>query len=100
MVKHIVAWKLADHAEGNSREVNAGLVKEKLEALRGRVHGLLALEVGIDFSRTPNSADIVLYSGFTDRTALDAYQVHPLHEAAKQFVGKVVHERRLADYVA
>ncbi len=56
MIKHIVMWRLKDSALGNKKAGNARLVREKLEALRGRIPGLLRLEVGLDFSATENSA--------------------------------------------
>ena len=36
MVTHIVMWNLKDEAEGGSREQNAAIMKERLEALVGR----------------------------------------------------------------
>lgn len=98
MVKHIVMWRIKAFAHGNSAEANALLVKEKLEALRGRIPGLLSIEVGLDFSRTESSADVVLYSEFADRAALESYQAHPEHEALKPFIGAATSERRLVDY--
>ncbi len=99
MVKHIVMWRLKPEAHGNSAEENALLIRQKLEALRGRIEGMLAIEVGLDFSRSDRSADIVLYSEFTDHQALAAYQTHPEHEAVKPFIVAAVSERLLADYV-
>ncbi|TLU83378.1 MAG: Dabb family protein [Chlorobium sp.] len=98
MVRHIVIWQLKEFAEGNSRETNAVIIKEKLEALQGKIPGLLGIQVGIDFSRTGNSGDIVLYSEFADRDALDVYQENPEHLALKPFIGLVTSERRLVDY--
>ena len=100
MIKHIVMWRLKDEAHGNSRSANAELVKDKLEALRGRIPGLLAIEVGLDFSRSEASADVVLYSEFEDREALAAYQGHPEHEAVKAFIGEVTAQRWVVDYEA
>ena len=98
MIKHIVMWRLKDHAEGNDKMTNAQLMKSKLEALRGQIEGVLAIEVGIDFSATEASADVVLYSEFTDRAALAAYQAHPLHQAVVAFIKEVVNTRHLVDY--
>jgi tryptophan synthase beta subunit len=98
MIKHIVMWRLRDAAHGNSSASNAGIIKEKLEALHGRIPGLISIEVGLDFSGTDSSADIVLYSEFIDREALEGYQVHPEHEALKPFIGGASAERRLIDY--
>lgn len=98
MVKHIVMWRLKDDAHGNSADVNAHIIKEKLEALNGRISGVLSIEVGLDFSRTDSSAEVVLCSKFTDKAALEAYQRHPDHEALKPFIGEATCERRLVDY--
>lgn len=98
MLKHIVFWRLHDHALGHDRATNARLIKEKLEALRGRIPGLLAIEVGLDVSGAADAADVVLYSEFVDRAALAAYQAHPEHEALKPFVAAVRAERRVVDY--
>jgi hypothetical protein len=98
MIKHIVIWKLKESAHGTSKEANAKIIKQKLEALAGKIEGLLAIEVGIDFSRTGQSGDIVLYSEFASREALAAYQAHPLHKAAAQYIVEAVCERRVADY--
>ena len=98
MIKHIVMWRLCDVAHGNDRQTNASLIKEKLTALRGKIPGMMAIEVGIDFSRTDSSCDVVLYSEFADHKALEAYQMHPEHEALKPFIGLVSTERRIVDY--
>lgn len=98
MIKHIVMWRLKDTALGNDKAVNARLIKQRLEALRDRIPGLLKIEVGLDFSATDQSADMVLYSEFENRQALDAYQAHPEHEAIKPFVLSVRSDRLLADY--
>lgn len=98
MIKHIIVWRLKASAHGNDRAGNARLIKRQLESLRGKIPGLLTIEVGIDFSRTETSADIVLYSEFASRAALDAYQTHPEHAALKPFIQEVSEERRKVDY--
>jgi heme-degrading monooxygenase HmoA len=98
MVKHIVIWKLKHSAQGQDKTTNARQLREKMEALRRRIPGLLRLEVGFDFSATENSADVVLVSEFESRAALAAYQVHPEHKAVFAYVSQIVAERRLIDY--
>lgn len=100
MIKHIVMWRLKDAAHGNDKATNARMIKERLESLRGQIPGLLAIEVGIDFLGSGESADIVLYSEFTSREALDTYQTHPLHQAVAPFIGGAREERRVVDYEA
>ncbi len=98
MIKHIVMWRLKEKANGVDKASNARLIKDKLEALRGRIPGLLALEVGIDYSATENSSDLVLYSEFESKAALEAYQEHPAHKAVMPFVLEARAERRQVDY--
>ena len=98
MVKHLVLWRLKPEARGRSAAENASAIKEKLEALRGRIPGMLTIEVGVDFSRTDASCDLALYSEFESRAALDAYQAHPEHKAVMPFILEARAERRLVDY--
>lgn len=97
MVKHIVFWKLKEEAHGNTKEVNARLFKEKLEALNGKIEGLLKLEVGIDFLGNGNY-DVALYSEVESKEALEAYQSHPLHQAVLPFIREAVADRTAVDY--
>jgi len=58
MVKHIVIWRLKDSAAGRGKSDNARLIKEKLEALRGRIPGLLHLEVDSTSARARTRGDV------------------------------------------
>lgn len=98
MVKHIVFWRLKDFAEGRDKAANARLIKERLEALAGRIPGLLSIEVGCDFVHAETSCDLALYSELESREALDAYQAHPAHQAVIPLIRALVTERRAVDY--
>ncbi|MBL8335143.1 MAG: Dabb family protein [Rhodoferax sp.] len=98
MIKHIVMWKFKETAHGQDLATNARQTRDRLESLRGQIPGLLHIEVGLDFSATPNSAHVVLYSEFESREALAVYQAHPLHQAIVPFVVEAATERRLVDY--
>jgi hypothetical protein len=98
MVKHIVFWKLKETANGMSKAENALAIKHKLEGLKGKIDGLLEIEVGFDFLHSEESVDIVLYSTFADKEALAFYQQHPLHKAVMPFIGEARSERRVVDY--
>lgn len=98
MIKHIVFWKLKDEANGLSKQENAQAIKQKLEALKGKIEGLIDIEVGFDFLHAAESADVVLYSTFKDKAALDFYQQHPLHKEVMPFIGEARSERRVVDY--
>lgn len=98
MVKHLVLWRLKATEEPERLQIFRNM-KNALEGLNGQIPGLLRLEVGWDFSRGEHSADVALYSEFTDRAALADYIVHPAHQAAANgAVRPFVSERRVADY--
>ena len=97
MIKHIVMWKLKETAHGNDKKANAKLIKEKLEDLRGKIEGLISIEVGIDILGGGNY-DVVLNSELKDLEALDFYQNHPLHQALLPFIREAVETRCAVDY--
>lgn len=98
MVKHIVLWKLKEEANGMSKAENAAAIKQKLEELNGKIEGCIKLEVGFDFLHSAESADVVLYSEFENKAALDFYANHPLHKAVMPFIAEARSERRVVDY--
>jgi hypothetical protein len=95
MIRHIVMWRLTD---APNKAANAARIKQLLEGLRGRIPGLLKIDVGIDISRSETSADVVLLSEFTDAAALQTYQLHPLHTAMKPEIAAMTAERRVVDH--
>ena len=98
MIRHIVMWKLKEQAEGATRAENALQLKEKLEACRDLLPGILRVEVGIATAGLDSTFDVVMVSDFTDKAALDAYQVHPAHEKIKAFLGPRREVRQCVDY--
>jgi hypothetical protein len=98
VIKHIVFWKLKAEAHSRPAAENARAIKAKLEALQGRIPGMLRIEVGLDFSRTEASCDLALYSEFESRAALDAYQAHPDHKAVMPFIAEARSQRLVVDY--
>jgi hypothetical protein len=98
MIKHIVCWRLKDRDNRDTREATASAIKQRIEAMRGRIPGLLHIEGGVDISRTSDSCDIVLYAELESAAALAGYHVHPAHEEFKAFIGGRRSERYLIDY--
>ena len=98
MIKHIVMFTLKDFAAGASRAENARKIKVLLEGLKHKINGIVALEVGININHIQGSYDIVLYSEFANAKDLDAYQKHPEHLKAGEFIAKVRVDRIVVDY--
>ena len=96
MVKHIVARRIAD---GEDKKKRAEDIKKSLEALKGKIPGLLDIEVGINITETEFASDVVLVSSFGSREDLEKYQNNPEHKAVGQScVMPYVKERRVVDY--
>jgi len=97
LIKHIVMWKLRGATPGE-RSRNAVQLAHSFHALRGRVPGLVHLEVGVDTSGVEYACEVVLYSEFESQAALDAYAIHPEHLRVKQELGDMRIARHQVDY--
>ena len=98
MLKHIVMWQFAEQAEGQDKAANLAKAKALLEGCAGLVPGQGKLDVAAAAPGLECTYDLVLYSEFDSRAALDAYQVHPTHAAVKPFLRAVVTGRQCMDY--
>ena len=80
MVKHIILWTLKDEFDAEEKErIKAG-IKEGLEGLKGKIPGLL--EVQVNTNGLPSStADLMLDTTFESAEALEGYSTHPEHVA-------------------
>ena len=84
MVRHVILWKI-DKAASDPDEIKKN-AKENLEALVGKIDGLLSLEV-VTECLPSSSADMMLDSTFESAEALEYYRTHPLHvKAADTYV--------------
>ncbi len=97
MIKHIVMWKVRGETQAERRAASL-LLQREFESLRGRVPGLLRLEVGIDESRIDYACDVVLVSEFESQAALDAYATHPEHLRVRRAAGDLRIARHQVDY--
>lgn len=95
MVKHIILWKLKQ--ENNNDTVKKG-IKENLEALMDKIPGLVEISVQTSALASSN-ADVMLYSVFSDESALKGYAVHPDHVfVADTFVRPYTETRMCLDF--
>jgi quinol monooxygenase YgiN len=73
-------------------------LQRSFHSLRGKVPGMLHLEIGVDESRVDYACDVVLYSEFASQAALQAYATHPEHLRVKQEIGDLRIARYQVDY--
>ncbi len=80
MVRHVIEWKLKEEfSDAEKQKIKAG-IKEGLEALQGRIPGLLSIRVYTE-GLPGSTADLMLDSEFESEEALRNYSVHPEHVA-------------------
>jgi hypothetical protein len=81
-----------------ARMRNVQFVKDEFASLRGRVPGLVALEVGVDESRVDYACEVVLIADFASRQALAEYATHPEHLRVRSRLGDLRSARHQVDY--
>jgi len=97
MVKHIILWKLKESLTEDEKTAARAEAKRRLEALNGKIDGMISLKVITD--RLPSSnADMMLDSEFETVEALAGYQTNPLHVEAATYVRSVVEARLCLDF--
>ena len=64
-----------------------------------KIKEIVKIEVGIDFNKSEQAYDIVLYSEFNCKEDLDSYQINPKHVEVASYVKKVTNSRIVADYI-
>ncbi len=99
MIRHIVMWRVAGDTPA-AKAANIGRLRQSFHSLRGRIPGLLHLELGTDTSGVDYACDVVLYSEFASQAALDAYATHPEHLRVKREVEGLRIARHQVDYEA
>ncbi len=97
MIRHIVMWNVRG-ATPEERRNAIRFLKSRFEGLRGRIPGLLHLEVGVDTSRIDYACDVVLYSEFESQHALEAYATHPEHLRVRDELDGLRVARHQVDY--
>ena len=78
MVKHIILWNLKDEFSNEQKLEIMAQIKEGLEALKGKIDGLVEIKVQIEKLET-STADLMLDSTFESFDALKFYSTHPEH---------------------
>lgn|SRR5690554_381762 len=79
MVTHVVFFKFADPTDAEQ-------ARTLLLGMQGRIPGLRQVEAGLDFTRSARSFDLALITRHDDRSALDVYRDHPVHQEVARFI--------------
>ncbi len=98
MVKHIILWKLDEELSENEKNQVTTNAKRELEALVGKVPGLLSMNIEIGRLESSN-ADMMLDSTLENTEALKGYATHPEHvRVANEFLSPYIVQRLCLDF--
>lgn len=78
MVKHVILWQLKDEISDEQKKKVKADIKEGLEGLKGKIPGLMDIQVNI-FGLSSSNADVMLDTTFDTEESLKGYSVHPEH---------------------
>ncbi|MCB0496298.1 MAG: Dabb family protein [Cyclobacteriaceae bacterium] len=95
MITHIVFLNVKP--ELNKEEI-LDVLNKKLLYLNQCIDELEHLEFGFNFNASPAAYDAALFSTFTSKENLEAYQVHPEHIKVKDYISEVTSARAVVDY--
>lgn len=98
MVKHVILWTLKPEYGVDEKNEIKNKIKENLEALEGKIPGLIEIKVYTEGLATSN-ADLMLDSSFENEAALKSYAIHPDHVAvADTYVRPYTQTRSCLDF--
>lgn len=98
MVHHVILWKLKEDLLKQEKEEVLKNIKENLEALDGKVPGLVKITV-ITHPLASSNSDVMLDSLLENEEALKGYQIHPEHvKVADTYVRPYTEVRMCMDY--
>ena len=93
MIKHIVMFKLLDKNKANiEKAVNA------LKTLEEKIDVLRSVEIGVDFTGSERSYDIVLTTEFDGQEEFNAYGPHPEHLPVVETIRSLCSGSVVVDY--
>lgn len=96
-IVHVVTWRLNGKTEAE-KALQAQKVVDAFEAIRGKIPGLVRMDVGANCIPASDAWDVALSMIFSNRANLQAYLEHPDHLAIKKIVGPIRSERGQADF--
>ena len=82
----------------NKNKENIEKIVSVLKTLEGNIDVLRSAEIGVNFTESERSYDIVLTTEFDDRNALKAYGLHPNHLPVVETVRSLCSGSVVVDY--
>ncbi|GMA52215.1 stress responsive protein [Alicyclobacillus contaminans] len=94
MFTHVVLFRLKPEAK-----TQASALVAQARAMKGRIPELEDIEVGVDVVHSARSYDIALIARLADKSALERYAVHPVHQELLQVLTPAVESSVAVDFL-
>jgi hypothetical protein len=98
-ISHVVMWHLKGETPAE-KAVSAERVKGVLLPLVDTIPQIISMTLHDSVVHEERNADLILVSEFASLDDLQAYQVHPDHEAAAAVIREVTTGRVVGDWVS
>ena len=98
MIQHVVLWKLADDAQGRSKDEIITQMRVQLSLLPALIPEIRSLSVVRNENPTDKNMDVALITSFDSLEDLSVYVTHPEHVKVGEFIASVVCARSAVDY--
>lgn len=90
-------WKFKP-SDGKTPKEIAEEVKEKYEALKGQIPGLVEMEVGINRNDSATTYDAIMIADFESWKALADYKADVLRDSVRGFADSLAENRVRVEY--
>jgi hypothetical protein len=99
MIRHLVMFKLKEFSHPAEKQKAAETVKTELLKMKDKIPVIRDFEVGINITDDPSAFDLVINSAFDDPDDLEAYRIHPDHQAFIAFNKNYTLQKGVVDYI-
>ena len=97
MLRHITMWNFSDDITPEQKKEYAKKIKADLEALNGKIEGMISLKFEIE-PVLKSDRDVILDTLFTDAQALERYMTFPDHVKVSEMVKPIRKDRASIDF--
>jgi len=91
MIKHVYLYKFKNRNDAEK-------VCEKLKTMTAHIDSIHSLEIGIDFTNTEKSYDLIQIAVFKTQEDFKAFTEHPYHDEMRIFLKQYVQSGYKVDY--
>jgi hypothetical protein len=95
MIHHVVSWTVREDLD---RATTVTRIRGLLTGLVGTIGSIRSLEVVDNVAYPGKNQDVAVVATFDDLAGLDAYVVHPEHQAAAAEIRELVTGRSAIDW--